>query len=51
MKYLASITLITAMKITTASSATQAPLDDEQITKFAKLALAGISREYPNKPS
>jgi hypothetical protein len=26
-------------------------LSDEQVTQFAELALAGIDREYPNKPS
>lgn len=27
------------------------PLDDEQVQAFARLALDGIEREYPNKPS
>ena len=27
-----------------------APLTDQQVTDFAKLALAGITREFPNKP-
>lgn len=26
------------------------PLTDAQVTKFARVALAGITREYPNKP-
>ena len=51
MKYLAALILNTVMTITTSLSAPPSQLNEEQITKFAKLALAGISREYPNKPS
>lgn len=39
------------MTITTANSQGNQALDEPQLTKFANLALAGISREYPNKPS
>lgn len=34
-----------------AQDALQPALTDHQITKFARLALEGLDREYPNKPS
>jgi hypothetical protein len=50
MKYPAFALLLT-MTIAHASPPSQAPLSDEQVAKFAQLALDGIQREFPNKPS
>ena len=35
---------------TTRTPAAGTPLTDDQVTRFARVALAGITREYPNKP-
>ena len=51
MKYLAIATLSIAMTTTSALPNESAQLSDDQISKFAQLALDGITREYPNKPS
>ena len=48
MKYSALAALFFSMITNSAISDT---LDDSQISKFAQLALDGIVREYPNKPS
>ena len=37
--------------ITTTTFARDQPMSDEQVSKFAQLALDGIVREFPNKPS
>ncbi|MGI9239259.1 MAG: DUF2891 domain-containing protein [Verrucomicrobiales bacterium] len=52
MKYLASLTLTITMSLATTSPGSPPPsISDEQLSKFARLALDGIGREYPNKPS
>ena len=51
MKYLALLAGTIAMMTSTASSCPPSPISDEQVTQFARLALEGITREYPNKPS
>ena len=51
MKYLALIACLIAMTTTSVFPDTSARLTDAQISKFARLALHGIKREYPNKPS
>ena len=43
--------IIFAIATSTAFSDTTKSMNDEQISKFAQLALDGIVREYPNKPS
>ena len=44
--------LTVTLAMTTAFSAqNHAVLSDDQVAKFANLALDGITREYPNKPS
>ena len=48
------LTFVAALVVFRALPAQEAPLTgltDNQVTAFAKLALAGIPKEYPNKPS
>ena len=51
MKYLALSVLTIAMTQPNSAATDHPPLNDAQVAKFAGLALAGIVREYPNKPS
>lgn len=41
---------LAAIALPSAMTAAAAPLEDEQVTGFARLALGGIVREFPNKP-